>query len=93
MAQPFDLGKLELTGEAFPVAEDVELSLSSDWHGLFSVSETGVLVYKSAVTSDSMQLAWFDRIGKELDYFGMRGDYIHFSLSPDEKSLERVGNL
>jgi dipeptidyl aminopeptidase/acylaminoacyl peptidase len=87
MAQLFDPGKLELSGEAFPIAEDIGSSGLSYWHGPFSVSETGVLVYKSAASSDSTQLVWFDGTGKELDSFGMRGDYIHFSLSPDEKSV------
>jgi hypothetical protein len=46
MAQPFDIGRLELTGEAAPLAERVEVGGSTGQSGAFSVSNTGVLVYQ-----------------------------------------------
>ncbi len=42
MAQQFDVNRLELSGEPFPIAEKMGYPLS------FSVSEKGVLVYQSA---------------------------------------------
>ena len=40
MAQPFDSGRLALTGEPFLVADQAD-------PGFFSVSDTGILVYQS----------------------------------------------
>jgi Tol biopolymer transport system component len=61
MAQPFDAEHLTLSGEAAPVAENVARS--------FSLSETGVLVYRTASSSTATttavrRLLWLDRQGK-----------------------------
>jgi Tol biopolymer transport system component len=61
VAQPFNLRRLELTGEAVPVAEQVASYRSV---GQFSSSQTGVLVYRSGNNADALKLAWFDRQGK-----------------------------
>ncbi len=42
MAQPFDAGRLELTGRAVQLADQVSTNI---FDGLFSVSNTGVLAY------------------------------------------------
>src|SRR5262249_42125952 len=71
MAQPFDAGKLRLSGGAFPVAEQVghdRMSLGS-----FSVSENGVLVYDSTHAAEASQWVWFDRAGKRLGTVGEPG--------------------
>lgn len=86
MAQGFDAGKLELMGEQFPVAEHVDRLPSNFFFSLFSVSETGVLVYRSG-TAGNAQLAWFDRGGKQLGTVGPPGPYFNPCLSPDEKRL------
>jgi serine/threonine protein kinase len=49
MAQPFDAERLTTTGEAVPVAEQVQGVLNSGRVGAFSVSETGLLVYRKAL--------------------------------------------
>jgi hypothetical protein len=61
LAQAFDLGRLEVTGEAVPVAEQVASYRNM---GQFSSSHTGVLVYRSGSAAYSHKLAWFDRQGK-----------------------------
>jgi len=87
MAQGFDANRLELRGEPFPVAEQVELQSSAEPRfAFFSVSETGVLVYRSG-TSRNSQLTWFDRSGKQLGTVGPPGAYGNPSLSPDEKRV------
>ena len=68
MAQGFDADKLQLIGEAVPVAELVGRYLATAL-ALFSVSETGVLVYRSLATEQS-QIAWFDRAGRQLGTVG-----------------------
>jgi Tol biopolymer transport system component len=80
MAQPFDTQRLELTGEAAPVAEKV---LNSG----FSVSATDVLVYLTGFSTARRQLTWFDREGKILGTIGDPGTYGGFALSPDEKRV------
>jgi len=79
-AQPFDLSRLELSGEAVPVAEQVGSFRSG---GDFSSSRTGALVYRSGFAGDS-ELAWFDRQGKTL---GTPTDAFYgpttLALSPD----------
>ena len=46
VAQPFDVGKLQTTGDAVPVAEQVGYT-AMDLRALFSSSQNGVLVYDS----------------------------------------------
>jgi len=85
MAQPFDPKKLELVGEAVPIAENV------DDVG-FSASSTGVLVYRTGPAFVSSQgengtagqLTWFDRQGKVLGTAGNPSYYLFtINLSPD----------
>ena len=64
LAQPFDAGRLQLTGEATPIAEQVA---SVQGLGYFSASENGALAYRAGTSSAAglnLQLSWFDRAGK-----------------------------
>jgi serine/threonine protein kinase/Tol biopolymer transport system component len=85
MAQPFDTGKLETTGEAVPVAEQMDVNNAGVGvaAGYFSASQNGVLVYTSGRSPAGVQLTWFDRMGKKLDTAGAPGDVGAFSLSLD----------
>src|SRR3990172_4440453 len=59
MAQPFDTGRLALTGEAFPVAESVQM-IPSNFSplGLFATSESGFFVYQvGAATTPLSEVA------------------------------------
>ena len=79
MAQPFDAGRLELTGRAVQLADQVSTNL---YDGLFSVSNNGVLAF--AVTGgDSRQLTWYDRQGKVLGKVGEPAARDEIALSPD----------
>lgn len=86
MAQVFDADRPELKGEPFPVAEQVDRLGQTRRFAVFSVSETGVLVYRSE-SSDNTQLIWFDRGGKQLGTVGPTGVYNTPCLSPDEKRI------
>jgi serine/threonine protein kinase len=90
MGQVFDLNKLQLSGDAFPVAEQVGFDLST-FQTYFSVSQTGVLTY-SAATGGKTQLTWVDRGGKELGLIGQPANYIRPSLSPDGKRVAVDGS-
>jgi Tol biopolymer transport system component len=87
MAQPFDLGSLQLKGEAAPVVTGG----TSDSRGArrFSISENGVLVWQGNWQRE-YQLVWFDRGGKQVGVVGApmkvsTGQEPH--LSPDGKRL------
>jgi serine/threonine protein kinase len=86
MAQPFDAGKCEATGDAMPVAEQVDVNYAGVGvaAGYFSASQNGVLVYTSGRALTDAQLTWFDRAGNKLDTVGAPGEIGPFSLSPDE---------
>jgi len=85
LAQPFDAAKLRLTGEGAPIAEHVG-RMTSVPMTLFSVSQTGVLVYGSSGYSQ-VQLAWHDRNSTRKAPIGDPGTYLEPNLSPDEKRL------
>ena len=60
-AQPFDAGRLQLSGDAVRVAEPVGSFLDG---AFFSASTNGVLVFRGP--DEDRQLTWFDRRGKIL---------------------------
>ena len=87
MAQPFDAQRLLLTSDAFPIAENIQNSATTNPSGVFSASENGVLVYQTGARAMGSQLVWFDRTGRKL---GVLGDtaisiYAELALSPDGK--------
>jgi Tol biopolymer transport system component len=86
MAQPFDAQRLELTGEAFPIAEQIQMH-RGELHANFSASESGVLVYQTGTGVGGSQLTWFDRGGKQVGVLGDRAAYGDVWLSPDEKRV------
>jgi eukaryotic-like serine/threonine-protein kinase len=90
MGQVFDLDNLQLSGDPFPVAEQVGFDLST-FQTYFSVSQTGVLAY-SAATGGKTQLTWVDRGGKEIGLVGQPANYIRPSLSPDGKRVAVDGS-
>jgi eukaryotic-like serine/threonine-protein kinase len=80
MAQPFDAGKLALTGEPVPIAERV-----GNYQGLgfFSISPSGVLAYRTASQGRRFQITWFDRQSKSFGVFGEANSDQYPFLSPD----------
>ena len=86
MAQRFDASRLELSGDPFPVAEQVA-SNSIFGDAMFSVSGNGVLAYRGGAVSGDSQLMWFDRTGKRLGPVGTPGEYLNQELSPDGKRV------
>ena len=93
MAQPFDVGRLELTGDAVPIAEHVTIGGASGTSGGFSVSETGVLAYQTGSVEVgggagvSTQLVWFDRSGKQIGLLGEQARSGDLSLAPDGRRV------
>jgi Tol biopolymer transport system component len=87
MAQPFDAERLTTTGEAVPVAEQVQGVLNSGRVGAFSVSETGLLVYREGVGASGAFLTWFDRGGKQGTAIGEAALLNEFRFSPDRQRI------
>jgi len=82
MAQPFDNARLELKGQATPVAEQVgDNGGSAGGYGAFSASANDILVYLH--TAPDQQPTWYDREGKVLGTVGEAGNYQFLALSPD----------
>jgi Tol biopolymer transport system component len=81
MAQPFDPVRLELTRDAVPIAEGVD-SYPSNFYGLFSVSDTGTLVYRLGGGS-KLGLVLLDQRGNPGGTLGESGDYANPAVSPD----------
>ncbi len=87
IAQPFDAGRLAFNGDAFPIAERIRTSSSTQPYGYFSVSENGALVYQTGAETSNSQLLWFDRTGKQIGALGDPAVYNSLELSPDGKRV------
>ncbi len=85
LAQPFDVGRLELGGTPASLVDHVQTTgtSASDVAGAFTVSETGLLAYQTGSVVRS-QLTWFDRAGTRLATLGDQADYVDVALSPDD---------
>jgi len=79
LAQPFDAGRLELTGEPVSVAENIATFMDA---GLFTASSNGVLVYRAGGAQEG-HLTWFDPRGRRLGTVGEAGAYLTLAISPD----------
>ncbi len=86
MAQPFDVTRLQMSGEPVPVVESVAFS-TTNGRAAYSVSNTGVLAYRASGILATNQLSWTDRSGKSLSPVGAPGDYQSLRLSPDQSRL------
>jgi hypothetical protein len=83
MAQPFDSDRMELRGDAVPIAEHVETGNGNTPFGAFTVSENDVLAYRAGDVDIRSQLIWFDRAAKQLATVGDPADQMNLELSPD----------
>ena len=81
MAQPFDPDKMTLSGEPIAIADGID-SFTNSLHGLFSVSDTGTLVYRAGTGSQTV-LTWLDQQGNPAGTLGDPGDYANPAISPD----------
>jgi eukaryotic-like serine/threonine-protein kinase len=97
MAVPFETASAQVTGDVFPVAQDVFLTIENGYLPA-TVSENGVLLYARA-GGEINQIGWYDRNGTSLGPVGSPGVVHCPSLSPNEESVvftrlsERAGDL
>jgi serine/threonine protein kinase len=86
-AQPFDWKRVELTGKAKRVANNLGYFYGDNRHRSFSVSTAGTLAVSSGVVVAPSQLTWFDRSGKRTASLADAGASFGFSVSPDYKRI------
>ena len=86
MAQPFDANSLEMTGDAFPIAERVYFE-SFTGRTAFSVSQNGILTYQTGMSSAGIRLLWYDRTGKQTGAINQSSVYHDLRLSSDGKRI------
>ncbi len=82
LAQPFDADRLELKGDAIPIAEGVQFSTTSG-NAVVAVSQNGVLAYRLAPAQAQLKLVWVDRKGAEQPLPIPPHTYRNPRLSPD----------
>jgi serine/threonine-protein kinase len=83
---PFNLQRLETTGTAAPLLEDVA-SDSATGGGQFDFSQNGTFIYLNGKSVGSWPLLWMDSSGKKQPLLETPGTYIGPRLSPDGKRL------
>ena len=64
LAQPFDTARLETTGGAVPVNEQVRFA-SNSGAGQFDIASNGTLVFAAGTQAAAFRMVWVDRTGKE----------------------------
>jgi eukaryotic-like serine/threonine-protein kinase len=87
MAQPFDAGKVQTSGDPVPIAEHVDSFPGIATLGQFSASQNGVLAYTSGSAGATVQLTWLDRSGKVLGTVGPPSVMYWPAISPDGSTV------
>jgi dipeptidyl aminopeptidase/acylaminoacyl peptidase len=91
MAQPFDVGRLETTGEPVAVAQGVPTYISPSRGAPVTVSATGLLVYQAGGGGFTWRLVERDRHGAALRTIVKGAQQLQDpALSPDERRLALV---
>jgi hypothetical protein len=83
-AQPFNLKRFALTGDARVVLTDLQYQPQVK-RALFAASENGVLVAQTGSGVALSRPVWFDRKGKELGALGKPDVYGNVSIAPNGK--------
>ena len=90
-AQRFDLTRLELGGEVFPVADSIAtVGFAGATVVALSASTAGPIVYRTGVSLSALRsdLRWVDRAGKEMTRLTNAPRFIlNPSLSPDQRRM------
>jgi len=84
VAYPFDEESARLTGDPFPLADNV--AGSSTQRGGFSASANGILVFNGGAQQPS-HLTWFDRSGDQTPTPIPPSAIVAFRLSPDNRQV------
>ena len=83
--QSFDARTLKLSGEPFPVTEQIGVNYSNSYSNV-SVSQNGAMVFLRGDVLNR-RLVWFDRSGKQQETVGPPGEVNDIVLARDGKRL------
>jgi len=86
MAQPFDVKRFELTGNAFPVADNVRVDVTYNL-SIFSASQNGIIAYLPGEGASGTNLVLYDRNGEVISIVGERAIYNSPKFSPDGSKI------
>lgn len=86
VAQKFDSSNFTLSGDAFPVVDQIAFVVDRG-NVLSSISNNGVMVYRGGRVSGDAQLTWFDREGNRLQTVGQPAQLFQPVISPDGKRV------
>ncbi|HUS18089.1 MAG TPA: protein kinase [Terriglobales bacterium] len=86
LAQLFDAAKGKLSGEPVPIVEKIEFEQPRAIAAL-TVSENGLLMYRSADSSGAFQWTWFDESGSAGEKVGQASTFTFATESHDRKRL------
>ena len=84
VAHPFDVRRLEFTGEPVPLANEVS---TVGERSLISVSDNGTMVYQRGEAAGSQRMVWFTRSGDSVGFVGAAEAVSNPALSPDGSRL------
>ncbi len=86
-AQDFDAARLELRGNASPVAERIALDTGAQGSAAVSASTAGPFVYRTGSAGGLRQFVWLDRSGKDIGKAGDLLSTLSVELSPDGRRV------
>ena len=86
MAQPFDAERIQLTGEAVPIAEGLQF-IAGTGQAAFAVSENGVLAYRAGGAEAPRTLVWVTRNGAGQALAAPARLYGEPKISPDGRRV------
>ena len=94
MAQPFDTRSFKLTGEPFPVADEVFSEVGVASNADFSASRTGVLAFRGGTHPPGARVLFgsIEPAGT-IGTVGELADYSEFALSPDGEHVATAHRL
>jgi serine/threonine protein kinase/Tol biopolymer transport system component len=85
LARPFDIGRLDFTGEQLILSDKVGRDNFFDSYSTFSLSDNGVLVFDPSIERRRRQYRWVDRRGQQFNLLDVPAGLFNIWLSPDEK--------
>jgi serine/threonine protein kinase len=86
VAQSMNASSGQFQGDATVLNDDVQVDATL-WRGTFAASENGTLLYQPGSAQAGLNMAWFDRNGKQEGTVSTTDDYRQLELSPDGKRV------
>jgi Tol biopolymer transport system component len=86
VASPLDLAAAKINGPPTIVAPKTAISAAT-YYGSFSVSANSTIVFSGEGSTNSSQLTWMDRSGREAGRVGSIGVIANPAISPDGKRV------